>query len=425
MVGDLLVAEGFRREQRVNTIRVWILIALLVVSGLNFWAHQRVAMLVVDLSVCILGLLACLALASWMNRPEPSAAVHPVAIVLDVGLVGASALGHALALGSASTGAQHDAILVFVFVIGTAAAMRFREDLPVLAASACGLLVVGCFVFDRLWAGIPLDPITLLMMLVAVATIGVIGRKIVTRSKQLMVRGIEKELERSRAEAERHKARTALSRYVSKEVADEILAHETARPKAIRREVTVLFCDVRGFTSLSERLDPEAVVALLNDYFDAVVAPILDHGGMVDKYMGDGIMAVFGAPLAYPDHALRAFRAALDMRRALEWFNVRQRDRQGPELAIGIGLHTGECIVGDIGGRDRLDYTAIGDTVNTASRLESATKTVGADLLLSAATRRALPDDVETDPPVAIEVKGKAEPLEVYPVGRRAGVVSA
>jgi adenylate cyclase len=159
------------------------------------------------------------------------------------------------------------------------------------------------------------------------------------------------------------------------------------RTKAEARELTVLFSDIRGFTTLSETSPPEEVVALLNLYFSRQVEVIFRHGGTLDKFIGDAIMAFWGAPTAYPDHAERAVAAALDMSRTLEELRC-DLGAIGAELDVGIGVHTGRAVVGCIGSTDRLDYTAIGDTVNLASRIEGLTKGI-ARILVSESTRQA------------------------------------
>ena len=162
------------------------------------------------------------------------------------------------------------------------------------------------------------------------------------------------------------------------------------RKPAEAREVSVLFSDIRGFTALSEVTAPEAVVSLLNTYFSRQVGVIFAHAGTLDKFIGDAIMAFWGAPVSYPDHAARAVAAALDMSRALEEMRG-ELGELGAGLEIGIGIHSGSAVVGFIGSNDRLDYTAIGDTVNLASRVEGLTKGI-ARVLVTEATRDAAGD---------------------------------
>jgi adenylate cyclase len=187
------------------------------------------------------------------------------------------------------------------------------------------------------------------------------------------------------------------------------------------REVTVLFADIRSFTDFSEGHTPREVVALLNAYFDAVVPLIEKEGGVIDKYMGDGIMALFGAPASLPDHAARAARAAVAMVRRVHELKGDWAKLGNPTMRIGVGVHTGKVVVGAIGSRGRLDWTAIGDTVNAAARIESENKPQGTEVLLSAATIAAFPEgeterlEVEKKPR-RVHVKGKNEELLLFAV---------
>lgn len=222
-------------------------------------------------------------------------------------------------------------------------------------------------------------------------------------------------------ERERARLKHMFGRYVSDDVVDTLLSEED-RPDLAgeERHVTVLFSDIRNFTTISEKLDAREVVQMLNAYFSRVCEPILQRGGMVNKYIGDAVMAVFGAPKSYPDHARRAIAAALDMvkegKEFRAWMREHFADRGLPEFAIGVGLHTGTCVVGDIGSAKRTEFTAIGDTVNAASRLEGVTKELGIWLAASAATIDAAGSGVCTGKRETVTVKGKAEPIEVFEV---------
>lgn len=209
--------------------------------------------------------------------------------------------------------------------------------------------------------------------------------------------------------------KTAFSKYVSKDVVEEILKNEGAiELRGQKLHMTVFFSDIRGFTAFSEKMDPVELSHLLNKYFTPMSAIITKHQGTIDKYIGDAIMAMFGAPINYSDHAAKACKAALDSIRVLEQINHEFRQKNWPEVKIGIGINTGYMNVGNIGSETIQNYTVIGDSVNLASRIESLTKEYQVSVIISQFTYEIVKDLFVCKELGEVGVKGKQEKIMIY-----------
>lgn len=212
------------------------------------------------------------------------------------------------------------------------------------------------------------------------------------------------------------RVRATMARYVDEAVADRLLGDEAEALGGRAGVASVMFSDVRSFTPLAETLGAQATVALLNDYFTRMVACIEDEGGMLDKFVGDEIMAVFGVPFAREDDADRALRAAIEMMRRLRSMNAERAAAGAPALEVGVGIHTGDVFSGNIGSPRRMDFTVMGDGVNLASRIEGLTKKYAAELLISEDTLRALRATYRTREVDRVVVKGRSRPVAVHEV---------
>jgi adenylate cyclase len=221
---------------------------------------------------------------------------------------------------------------------------------------------------------------------------------------------------------EKRQIKKLFSRYVAKDVFDRLMADPSlAALGGVRRNMTVLFSDVRGFTAMSEKGSPEAVVHQLNEYFTRMVQVLFEHRGTLDKFVGDMVMALFGAPVDDPDHADHAVETALAMSRALDELNARWAAEGRPTLEIGIGINTGDMVAGNIGSDTIMSYTVIGDAVNLGARLESLNKDYATRIIISDATRMALRGRYRVRPLGSVTVKGKSQPVAVYEVGPAPG----
>ncbi len=216
-------------------------------------------------------------------------------------------------------------------------------------------------------------------------------------------------------EREKKKIRNAFQYYLTASVITEMLKDPSKlKLGGDKKQLSVLFSDIRGFTTISEQLSPEELVHLLNEYLTAMTDLVFKYDGLLDKYMGDAIMAVYGAPLDQPDHALRACRTALEMIETLKKLQVKWSGEGRPFMNIGVGINTGDMVVGNMGSQMRFDYTVMGDSVNLGSRLEGINKEYGTNIVISEFTYEIVKDELYCRELDAVRVKGKKLPVKIY-----------
>lgn len=302
---------------------------------------------------------------------------------------------------------------VRLFAVSLAAA-RELQSTGRWGALAIGLATIGLMlVIGRGLARSLARPVVTLARATERVARGELGA-VVAESGPTEVRELSRAFnEMTRGLAEKERVRAVLDKVVSREIAEELLAKGVELGGEVRR-VTVLFSDIRGFTPVAEKLEPPDVVLLLNDVHSRATAAIEREMGVLDKYLGDGAMALFGAPNTLDGHPARAVRAALDIQAAIADMNARRRERGEAAIEVGIGIHTGPVVCGNIGSKDRLSYTAVGSVVNVASRLCGAAE--AGSVLVSLATFLDLPAGTRATKLESIVLKGISEPVTAYRV---------
>jgi len=414
LVNTALVSNAERNERSLAAARLLMAIA---------FALRVMVLFTADLAAgkgkdwLVLTVLAVMGLLSAAHLVRPTGAIsfrsrQVVFVVLD--LVGFSiALFPALIWPEATfTGILQTPFAGTGVLVCVAGGLRLRKSLAIMTATMTVILFALACALDVTWNGpvVRWGIAEVAFYAIEIFSGALLGVVIASRTHALAIDSAAAAIAAARA-------RERLGSYIGHEVAEEALRQDEIQLGGVRKPVAVLFSDLRGFTSYAEKLSPEELVIQLNAYLEEMVAVISAHGGVVDKYMGDGIMAVFGAPRTRPDDAVRALRAAKALVSALERHNARRASSSQPPLKMGIGVHFGEAVAGNIGTLDHAQYTIIGDTVNLASRLESATKDIGAPLLVSLALKEAAGDEGASLVSLgSLAVRGRGESVEVYGV---------
>lgn len=240
-----------------------------------------------------------------------------------------------------------------------------------------------------------------------------------TKENERLMEELQEQISRLGSSIEKEiMIRKLFERYVPQEVVKEVMHRkdDDSMFKGEKKPVSILNLDIRNFTALAEKSSPEEVVSILNKFFSSTSKIIINNKGIVDKFLGDGILAVFGAPAPVENHALAAIKTALEIKKSLDTFNPWLHEKKGQGIAIGVGINSGEVVAGNVGSTEKMEYTVVGDTVNTAFRIQDFTKEPPNTILISEKTLEGVKDKVKVKSWGKKQMKGKAKELELFEV---------
>ncbi len=384
-------ASGARRlnHLRVIGIGAWLGLALILAFGP---VHDDFFVVQWPLLVAYLGVAFCLSAATRWLPGDLASALGPA--FFDIWMV-RIILGASIPLASSPVAMAYNAVAICL-LIGLMAMLTWDER---VLWAWCGMAVLMVWSVD----------------LTVDADLGVYGGSAIvlvvfaigaTHAIRRMI-ALSERVGKDRVTVDR------MQRYFSPEVARRLV--DTGLEEAESRQVTILFCDIRGFTAMAEQLGPEEVIRFLDDHHGRMVEVIFAHGGTLDKFMGDGLLAYFGAPLDQPDHPVRAVDCAFAMLEDLRKHNEGRVARRESPVRVGIGVHTGVVVLGHIGSKHRREYTIVGDNVNVASRVEAMTQSTGVPLLVTEATTACIGDRALGWTPLEpLTLRGRTERVRTF-----------
>lgn len=380
------------------------------IPAFSFWIGEIFALAAALYSAVVLLGLRLRGYAAWVKY---------VSVAFDTALV----TGLLWGFGAHRTFKSPATVLYFL-IVGLAG-YRFSAPLTIVAGGLtvtayAGLLAAGggfgtvsLGTMPEAFASSAVSMADTVVRIIFLAAFTVICTAIAFGYRRIVRSSALHELRAQRSRLEQNRVRECLTRYMSSQVAEVVLRKGTSLQGETRR-VSVLFCDIRDFTRLSGTLSAREVVQLLNEVLSRLVDVVFDHGGTLDKFLGDGLMAVFGAPLSSGRDEEMAVRSAVRMREEIEKLNAGRKAAGQPELRIGIGVHSGEVVAGSIGSLRRLEYTVVGRSVNLASRIEQLNKQFHTDILISSATYDRVRHLVEVEDEPATEVRGFGGEVRTY-----------
>lgn len=394
-----VLAEGaILGERRAALARLAMIAMFAVVSNLD--GQSDGIQVAVGLAYTVYAFVTLLAVRRFTGGDPGRALRRPLALmVVDFSLVTAMAMLD-VSRGEPFSPGQH--------VIATAIVMSFavaRTSLVHVVGSV--VLALAGYALASSYGGQLRSHITVFVMAGYLVLGFMIG--ITNRAVSRMFTGLRQ--------------RDNLTRFLPRQVADRVIKLGPKALAPIEREVTVMFSDIRGFTGMSEGMGPTEVLTMLDDYFGRMSQIVKGHDGVVGKFLGDGLLAYWGVPDRLEDHAIRAVRAARDMRRAVRELNQHREQGGLAAIQIGIGIHTGNVAAGMLGGTLQSEYTVIGDAVNVASRVEGLTKEHGFDVLVSETTWARLPEPRRGQRIASAEIRGRKEPVVLYTIDSSAATV--